>query len=457
MKTVPLPRFRVIGVLSLLAVLATSVQGVPSSAQVPTPEPPAPGALAAAAPYIVLLAAPGDTGTFVPPRPQTAPRADAPSATLAITFAAGFPEAAKAPVQAAVNIWANDVAVPAWTTVRATYTSLGTGVLAGGSPSFVFRDFDNAPVAGTWYPGPLAEALSGQNLAEDDPDIVIEINTRSDWYYGTDGNVPSGRYDLMSVVLHEVAHGLGFLGTMNVSGNSGTWGIGSPPRPDIYDRFIEDAGGQKLPNYANNSTSLANALRSDQVFFDSPRTNQGQSDRIRLYAPNPWNPGSSISHFDEAAYPAGSSNSLATPYLNSAEAVHFIGPLALCVLEALGWATVENCAPPAPTQVSGATWPVNGVTAASGPAGTVISAYGMGLPSGRNFVLVTGLDGGAGRPCMWNTAPVNSTLRRTSSLGFIGPTTGAVNRQSGRWQVCFREETGAGTVTVGSPYTFSVP
>jgi len=438
-----------------MAIVATSFRGAPSGAQQPLPEPPGP--LAASGRSVTLLAAPGDADTYVPPRrgaprPPDAPPPPAP----AITFASGFPLEAKAAVQAAVSLWAEAVNIPTGTTILASYKSLGAGTLAGAGPKFVFRDFPNAPVAGTWYAGPLAEALSGQNLAGDDPDITIDINVRSDWYFGTDGNVPGGRYDLMSVVLHEMAHGLGFLGTMDVTGSIGGWGLGSPPRPDIYDRLAEDASGQKLLNLPNNSVTLGNALRSNQVYLSSPSTNRNQADRLRVYAPSSWNPGSSFAHLDESMYPAGTSNSLTTPFLNSAEAVHFIGPLALCLLEAMGWSTAENCTPPPLTEISGSTWPVNGVNPASGPAGTVVTAYGTGLPAARNFVLVTGLDGGVGRPCMWNTAVVNAALRRTSPLGFTGPTTGAVNRGPGRWQVCFREDTVSNTVTVAAPYTFTV-
>ena len=44
-------------------------------------------------------------------------------------------------------------------------------------------------------------------------DIVANFNSSFEWYLGTDGNAGTS-YDLMTVVLHELAHGLGFIGSM---------------------------------------------------------------------------------------------------------------------------------------------------------------------------------------------------------------------------------------------------
>ena len=43
----------------------------------------------------------------------------------------------------------------------------------------------------------------------------------------------------MSVVLHELGHGLGFAGSMDVDGALGSWGLGTA-FPIIYDRFVEN-------------------------------------------------------------------------------------------------------------------------------------------------------------------------------------------------------------------------
>ena len=53
----------------------------------------------------------------------------------------------------------------------------------------------------------------------------------TDWYLGTDGNTPADAIDFTTAVLHELAHGLGFAGSMRVSngvGDVGLFNSGSP-------------------------------------------------------------------------------------------------------------------------------------------------------------------------------------------------------------------------------------
>lgn len=386
------------------------------------------------------------------------------AATITPTFAADVPDAVKAPVQAALSIWASLLTSPQPITVQVNWVVQGSTSLAGAGPNLYFRDFPHAPKAGTWYAQPLAEALSGTNLGGADPDIDVGINsTRNDWYFGTDGNTPLGQYDLMSVVLHELAHGFGMLGTMKVSGGKGSWGVTDPDNhlvyPDSYDRFTDDTSRRALLNtiaFPNNSVALANALQSG-VFFDSPQTNRGTADRIALYSPPTWKPGSSYGHFDELSYPGGSSNALPTPSLDSGESEHATGPLLLCELEAMGWSTPEVCTPPASTGVTGSTWFSDGSLSGTGPSGTVLTSYATDAPANRTYKYVSGLDGGPDHPCMWDTAPVNPNNRVASGNGFIGFTSGPLNRGSGRWQICFREESSAANLVVTAPRQFTVP
>jgi len=163
----------------------------------------------------------------------------------------------------------------------------------------------------------------------------------ANWYFGTDGVTPPDRYDLMSVVLHELGHGLGFVGSMDVSNNgAGSWGLGTG-FPIIYDHFAKNLLGQRLLDTAlfpNASAELAGQLQSNQLVFDGPNTRASNgTNPARIYAPITWEQGSSFSHMNEVTFPSGNASSLMTPQIGMGEAIHAPGPVGLAVLHDLGW------------------------------------------------------------------------------------------------------------------------
>lgn len=97
----------------------------------------------------------------------------------------------------------------------------GGAVLGSAGPTEAWTDFPNAPRPSTWYVGALAAKLAGEDLtAPTDPHIIARFNSRlglfpdclpgSPFYVGLDNNA-AGQIDLVAVLLHEMAHGLGFL------------------------------------------------------------------------------------------------------------------------------------------------------------------------------------------------------------------------------------------------------
>ncbi|MDP9194939.1 MAG: peptidase [Acidobacteriota bacterium] len=119
--------------------------------------------------------------------------------------------------------------------VEASFASLpcdDEGVVLGSAgPIRIFRDFTNAPRAGTWYPVALANRFAGRDLAAGINDISMRFNSDidkatcppaagqadSNWYYGFDGN-EGVHSDFFVVALHELAHGLGFSGGTRAPG-----------------------------------------------------------------------------------------------------------------------------------------------------------------------------------------------------------------------------------------------
>jgi hypothetical protein len=288
----------------------------------------------------ILRAIYQDMNTRVPPPPT----GESPTtATFVVTYN-GFTPQAQAAFQYAVNIWSSLLVSSVPIRVTATWTPLNPGILGSAGASSFYRDFPNAPQPGTWYAVALAEKLAGVDLnVTTDADIDANFSSAvSNWYYGTDGNTPPGQFDLVTVVLHELCHGLTFAGSMTVSGGLGSWGISSG-FPFTYDRFGQNGAGQSLINttlFPNPSTALAAQLQSNSVFFSGPQAIMANGGtRPPLYAPASWIQGSSYSHLNESTYPAGNANSLMTPEIGMAEAIHNPGAVTLGMFRDMGWTT----------------------------------------------------------------------------------------------------------------------
>jgi len=270
------------------------------------------------------------------------------------TSCLAWPTEAKTAFTYAAEMWETLINSSVTIVINACWANLEEGVLGYGGADSYFRNFAGAAAANTWYPVALANAIYCSDLDPKNPDMHLAYSKRyqdsDQWYFGTDGNTPGTQYDFTSVVLHEIAHGLGFSGSMRVSSGQGSWGLGSP-YPISYDRFTEDGSGNALTNtavYPNPSTALAAALTSNTVWFDGPKANAANGGgRVKLYAPTDWQQGSSYSHLDEVFN--GTQNALMTYSLSKGESNHSPGPVAMGVLEDVGWAMTTRCVTPSPT------------------------------------------------------------------------------------------------------------
>ncbi|MDT7570456.1 MAG: hypothetical protein QOE05_630 [Actinomycetota bacterium] len=271
----------------------------------------------------------------------------APTSSWTVSYDAGFqarPQA-RAAFQAAVDIWARLISSRVPITVDAVSTGLEPGVLGQAGPTgFVALARDGlGGTARTDYPIALANAVVGRDLSPES-DITAEFDTTAtDVYYGTDGQA-QGKYDFETVVLHELGHGLGFLGSMDVDADGfGFYGSGPEhPEPTIFDRFTVRSGGavqgKRLVSYPNASLALGDALTSLDVYWDGPHGKAAYNGRPpRLYAPRTWEPASSYSHLSVADFPQSDPNSLMTAVLGAGEVKRSPGPVVLGMFEDMGW------------------------------------------------------------------------------------------------------------------------
>ena len=225
-------------------------------------------------------------------------------------------------------------------TVQANWTTFSSsGVLANSSVTGYAGGWAiDALNPNAFYPVALAEKIAGEKLNPDsEGDILLNVNRSVNWYFGTDGKTPSVKYDLVTVAIHEICHGLGFFSSMYVDGNLGWYGLASIPL--VFDTFIENAAGQKLTDtllFDNPSLKLKDMYTSGQLFFNGPLTkNYTTGSSPLLYAPSTFDEGSSIAHLDESATLL--ENSLMTPFIEKGEAIHNPGKLIMSIMGDIGW------------------------------------------------------------------------------------------------------------------------
>jgi hypothetical protein len=288
-------------------------------------------------PVSISIAGKGVNKIYVPPPKEFYNRSGSKGATIKVYYQ-GFTSAPKAAFEYAISILSSLLSDDVHFTIRATWGPLVDQDVLGstGVNGYSGGKFIDALNPDVYYPVALAEKIAGKSLNTDtEGDLLMSINSKIPWYTGTDGIVPAEKYDLVTVVLHEILHGLGFVDSFSASNTVGSYGLNSIPL--IYDTFVEDLNGNILINhYENNSAELYTALTGNKVYFNGPVLDSANSgSRVRLYAPSTYTPGSSISHQNETTYTG--KNGLMTPILEKQEAIHSPGEIVMAILGDLGW------------------------------------------------------------------------------------------------------------------------
>ena len=183
----------------------------------------------------------------------------------------------------AASIWGaqltSDVPISILSTFEPLTCTATSAVLGSAGPRDVESDFPNAPIPATWYHVALANKLAGVDLfppALDVPggegaDIRARFNSRlglfpnclpgSPFYLGLDGNHGSA-IDLVEVLLHEFAHGLGF--STVTDGATGAYLFG---QPSIYDTFAFDNTQGRLWTQMTDAQRAASAINPRQLVW----------------------------------------------------------------------------------------------------------------------------------------------------------------------------------------------
>ena len=242
-----------------------------------------------------------------------------------------FPDWAKKDFQAAVDVWSANFASTVPITIDATWTRIASfGVLGSARPGSYFSGFDKAPDSSLWYPSALANALAGVDLDPKQSEMVIQVNSLAEWNTRNDGISYPNEYDLQSVFLHEMGHGLGFLSTDSYDS---FFGYGSIDQPTPFDAYTQVEDGRRLSDLPSPSIELGKALRSTLVWAGPLGIAANGGVKPLLYTPTKYEEGSSVSHLDEGTFSKSALDAVMTPNLDAGEIFHHPGPLLLAMME----------------------------------------------------------------------------------------------------------------------------
>jgi len=248
--------------------------------------------------------------------------------------------------QRAADIWGGTLDSVPSVQILATFEPLActatAATLGSAGPTSVWSDFPGAVYLGTWYHGALANKLVGVDLDPTTPEIRARFNSNigqatclagTTWYYGFDTSNASTQINLVTVLLHEFAHGLGFSSVTNVS--SGALLAG---QSDAYSKFYLDTL-LGLPRDAMTDAQRQASAISGHVVWTGPQVTADVPDVLAPGTPllRVTSPASIAGTYDVGAASFGPP--LSSPGI-SGEVVAGLDPA-----DAAGASTLDACSP----------------------------------------------------------------------------------------------------------------
>jgi hypothetical protein len=207
--------------------------------------------------------------------------------------------------QTAASIWGATLTSGPTIVIRANWAAQSCTANAGtlgaaGNAGNIWRDFSGA-IPGFWYGNALANAISGADRngasAEINATFNVSLGTPGclenlHWYYGLDNNHGSTGVDLVSVLLHEFGHGLGFQTFTSTTTGAQAGSQSGAPFPSIFDRYLFDnATGKTWAQMSSDSERVASATNTghlvwngSRVLADAPNVLTG-TPRLRVNSP----------------------------------------------------------------------------------------------------------------------------------------------------------------------------
>lgn len=161
--------------------------------------------------------------------------------------------------------------------------------------------------------------------------LALNSHPPAPWYTGLGGTVPPTSIDLITVVLHEMIHGMGFESFMGASGT-----VGSAPAGFIYDCFLFANTANGWPYFGGEIGTPAmtdpSVLTSHVVFRGN--VTAGNVSSFDVYTPSTFAPGTSLSHVKPSS---SIINRLMFPALGFGQAWHNPGADVYVAMASMGY------------------------------------------------------------------------------------------------------------------------
>lgn len=184
-------------------------------------------------------------------------------------------------------------------------------VLGQAGASDYYLDYSNGSVV----PYALANHILDRDLNGSGLEIDTQFNSALDnqngctaglsWYYGFD-SAPDGGTSFLSVVLHEIVHGMGFIGLMGSSAHATfSWPDGKEGF-SLLSKNLGRAGLSATLDEMTRGQRIIAMTSGDRLTWKGDSANNKTSNyssgvnqnEIQFYAPSSFDSGSSLSHFD---------------------------------------------------------------------------------------------------------------------------------------------------------------
>lgn len=170
--------------------------------------------------------------------------------------------------------------------VLATFEPLGANVLGSAGTIDTFKDFPGSTglypgveFEETWYGSALANKRAGADLDPSTPEIRARFSTDFNFYRGLDNN-HGAQQDLVTVVLHELGHGLNFQSFVSRTTGGNLEGF-----TDIYSRHLVDSTNELHWNEMTDAQRLASSVKFGRLVWDGPNVFADLPDVLQLGSP----------------------------------------------------------------------------------------------------------------------------------------------------------------------------